>query len=258
MDEQNKNNENRVVQESNAARRIRLLGIENDDKIHDESREIKKGSFFGNLWYKHKWILIIGAFLLVVSIALLSTVIYQRLTRADVSIAYNGPKDITKTELDKANALFLELVPDYTKNGKVEIDWTKNRYLTDEQFRAQNGGEDMTVTQKQAMGQAYDQISNMIAYSDYDFLLIDTAIYDEFASSFFAVSELIPDKDYSEIIYRGCGVYLWKTEFAEQNPELLSIFPKDTVICIPKLMSKNHDKEAALLKAILEYEKPQS
>ena len=253
MNEQNKNNT--PERESNAARRIRLLGIENDDKIHDTSREITKGNFFANLWYKHKWPLIIGAFFLVVIIALSTTIIYQRLTAADMSIAYNGPKEITKAELDKANSIFLELVPDYTKNGKVEIDWTKNRYLTDEQFRLENGGKDMTQPQKQAMGQAYDQISNMIAYSDYDFLLLDTAIYDEFASSFFALSDLYPDKDYSEISYKGCGVYLWKTEFARQNPELLSIFPKDTVICIPKLMSKSHDKEAALLKAILEYEK---
>ena len=35
--------------ESNAARRIRLLGIENDDKIHDDSVSIKKGDFFQNL-----------------------------------------------------------------------------------------------------------------------------------------------------------------------------------------------------------------
>lgn len=253
MDEQNKNTF--PEHESNAARRIRLLGIENDDKIHDTTREITKGSFFANLWYKHKWPLIIGVFFYVVIIALGATLIYQHFTKPDMSIAYNGPKEITKTELDKVNALFSELVPDHTKNGKVEISWTKNRYLTDEQFREQNDGKDMTETQKQSMAQAYDQISNMIAYSDYNFLLIDTAIYDEFSSSFFAISDLIPDKDYSEISYNGCGIYLWKTEFAKQNPELFVIFPSDTVICIPKLMSKGHDKEAALLKAILEYEK---
>ncbi len=255
MDEQNKNNG--TERESNAARRIRLLGIENDDKIHDTSMEITKGNFFANLWYKHKWALIIASFFLVVVISLGSTLIYQKLTAPDMSIAYNGPKDITKSELEKANALFLELVPDHTKNGKAEIDWTKNRYLTDEQFRAQNNGKDMTPTQKQAMGEAYDQINNMIAYSDYNFLLLDTAVYDMFATGFFAISDLGIEGDYSEITYKGCGIYLWKTEFAKENPELLSIFPKDTVICIPKLMSKNHDKEAALLTAILEYQKPQ-
>ena len=256
MDEQNQsqlNDDGKL--ESNAARRIRLLGIENNDKIHDTEREITKGSFFGNLWYKHKWPLIIGCFFLVVIITLSATIVYQKLTASDMSIAYNGPKDITKAELQRANEIFSDLVPDYTKNGKVEIDWTKNRYLTDEQFRAQNEGKDMTAEQNQAMGEAYEQISNMIAYSDYDFLLLDTAVYDMFANSFFAVSDLVPEGDYSEITYRGCSIYLWKTEFAKQNPELLSIFPQDTVICVSKLMSKNHDKESALLKAILEYEK---
>lgn len=253
MDDQNKNNV--PERESNAARRIRLLGIENDDKIHDTSREITKGRFFANLWYKHKWPLIIASFFLVVIISLSATLIYQRVTAPDMSIAYNGPKDLTKAELEKVNELFSSLVPDHTKNGKVEIEWTKNRYLTDEQFREQNDGKDMTQTQKQAMGQAYDQISNMIAYSDYNFLLLDTAVYDEFQSSFYSIVDLFPNEDYSEITYKGCGIYLWKTELARQNPELYSIFPEDTVICIPKLMSKNNDREVALLGAILEYQK---
>ena len=254
MDEQNKNSEN-IERESNAARRIRLLGIENDDKIHDTSREITKGSFFGNLWYKHKATIIIVSFLLIVGFALSATLIYQKLTAPDMSIAYNGPKDISKTELDKANAIFTKLITEYTGDESPKIAWTKNRYLTDEQFAAQNDGKEMTPTQKQAMGEAYDQISNMIAYSDYNFLLLDTAVYDMFADGFFAISDLGIEGDYSKITYRGCGIYLWKTEFAKDNPELLSIFPKDTVICIPKLMNKNSDKETALLKAILEYEK---
>lgn len=253
MDEQNKNNV--PERESNAARRIRLLGIENDDKIHDTSREITKGSFFANLWYKHKWPLIIASFFLVVVISLSATLIYQRVTAPDMRIAYNGPKDLTKAELEKVNELFSSLVPDHTKNGKVEIDWTKNRYLTDEQFRAQNDGKDMTATQKQANEEALTHIQQMSVSGVYNFILMDTAIFDRTLGDYFPIVELFPEDDYSEITYKGCGIYLWKTEFAQDNPELFSIFPKDTVICIPRRMSKDRDKEAALLKAILEYQK---
>ena len=42
----NENATQDVENESNAARRLRLLGIENDDKIHDEDATIKKGNFF--------------------------------------------------------------------------------------------------------------------------------------------------------------------------------------------------------------------
>ena len=46
--------------ESNEARRQRLLGIENDSKIHDQGLEITKGNFFKNLWYKRKWTVLIA------------------------------------------------------------------------------------------------------------------------------------------------------------------------------------------------------
>lgn len=253
MDDQNKNNV--PERESNAARRIRLLGIENDDKIHDTSREITKGSFFANLWYKHKWPLIIASFFLVVIISLSATLIYQKVTAPDMRIAYNGPKDLTKAELEKVNELFSSLVPDHTKNGKVEIEWTKNRYLTDEQFREQNDGKDMTAAQKQANEEALTHIKYMSVSGVYNFILMDTAIFDRTSGDYFPIVELFPENDYSEITYRGCGIYLWKTELARQNPELYSIFPKDTVICIPKLMSKSRDREVALLGAILEYQK---
>ena len=59
--------------ESNAARRLRLMGITNDDKIHDTSAEITKGSFFGNLWYKHKWAIVITTIFTVIGIILACT-----------------------------------------------------------------------------------------------------------------------------------------------------------------------------------------
>ena len=38
------------VNESNAAKRLRLLGENMDEKIHSEEDEIKKGNFWQNLW----------------------------------------------------------------------------------------------------------------------------------------------------------------------------------------------------------------
>ena len=58
MEEKENNQENEKTDtpqpefESNAARRSRLMGIENDDKIHDTAAEITKGNFFANLYGK--------------------------------------------------------------------------------------------------------------------------------------------------------------------------------------------------------------
>ncbi len=245
--------ENTSDLESNAARRMRLLGIENDDKIHDTGSQITKGNFFANLWYKRKWLIIISAFFVLVLGGLILSCALK--DNPDISIAYNGPADLGAKDLEKIDKYFSQLVPDYDKDGKIDIDWTKNRYLNDEQLKELNKGNDGNAYSKNANNEALTQINHLITFSDYNFMLIDTAVFDEFAQGFFKISELELGGDYEAITYRGCGIYLHKTEFAKQNPELLSIFPADTIICIPNRNSKNIDKETSLFKAILEYQK---
>ena len=247
--------------ESVAARRMRLLGIENDDKIHDTDVEIKKGNFFANLWYKRKWLIIITTFFVLV----LSGLIIYCATRdePDMKIAYNGSADITKTQLEKIDAIFSEIVPDYDKDGKVEIDWTKNKYLSEKELEDLNSNIDKddidgiggNVYSQAANNDAYTQINNLITYSEYDFMLVSEGVFNEFVDGFFKVSELGIDGDYSAITYKERGIYLHKTEFAKSNPELLTIFPVDTLICIPNRMTKNIDKETDLLNNILHYTK---
>lgn len=260
--EENKNEQEKVSLgdsstelESAAARRLRLLGIKNDDKIHDAEAEIKKGNFFANLWYKRKWVIIISAFFILVLGGLILSCALK--DRPDIRISYNGPANLTKSDLDKIDAYFSKLVPDYDKDGKTDISWSKNRYLTEEQIKDYNDGEGGDSFSQVANSEALTQINHVITFSDFNFLLLDTAVFDEFADGFFTISEL-GLAGYNDITYRDCGIYLHKTTFANENPELKKIFPADTVICIPNRNSKNIDKEVALLKAILEYQKAEN
>lgn len=242
-----------VKNESNAAKRLRLLGVENDDKIHDTEAEIKKGNFFANLWYKRKWLIIITTFFVLVFSGLI--IFCATRDNPDIRIAYNGSADLSAKDLEKINSYFSELVPDYDDDGKIDIDWTKNRYLSDEEIKELNKGQEGNAYTENARNEALTQINHLITFSDYNFMLVSEAVFDEFVTGFFKVSELGLEGNYSSITYRERGIYLNKTEFAKKNPELLTIFPADTLICIPNRMSKNIDKETALFNAILNYTK---
>lgn len=242
-----------VENESNASKRLRLLGIENDDKIHDTEAEIKKGNFFANLWYKRKWLIIITTFFVLVFGGLI--VFCATRDDPDIRIAYNGSADLGAKDLEKINSYFSELVPDYDGDGKIDIDWTKNRYLSNEEIKELNKGQEGNAYTENANNEALTQINHLVTFSDYNFMLVSEAVFDEFVEGFFKISELELEGDYTSITYRDRGIYLHKTEFAKSNPELLSIFPADTLICIPNRMSKNIDKETALFNAILTYQK---
>ena len=186
--EENKKEQNNLSQgadtevlESAAARRIRLLGIENDDRIHDTDAEIKTGNFFANLWYKRKWAIIISAAFTVIFIALIASCVVQRTKAPDMQIAYNGPKELTQSDLEIMNRYFVELVPDYTKNDAVEISWSKNLYRTPEQQKdPQFGGNGSTIFSETANMQALEQINLLIMSGEYKFMLCDKAIFDEY------------------------------------------------------------------------------
>ena len=253
--EQEKNIENEEVElESAAARRLRLLGVENDDKIHDTEAEIKTGNFFANLWYKHKWAIIISAFFIVVFTALIVSCTVKKLNAPDMYIAYNGPKELDSGDYELLNKYFLELIPDHTENGKTDISWSKNLYRTDaqqEEYKSES-----TSFSNSANQQALEQISYIVNYGAIKFLLCDKAVYDNFSELFIPVTSLVGE-GYEDITYKDGGIILCETEFAKCNPTLAEILPKDTVICIPKseLSRKPIENEIALLKAILEYKK---
>lgn len=250
MDEEDGDDEEH---ESVAARRMRLLGIENDSKIHDSTAEITKGNFFKNLWYKRKWMIILSVFFLLVIGGLIFTCAIKEKT--DISIAYNGPRELSSSQLETLNKAFSEVVPDYDKDGKTDIKWTNNLYRSFDQQVEYNGGVVPSVQQQTANNEALEQINYLVISGQFNFMLLDKAVFEEMSTGFYKISDLV-EGDYSSITYEGRAVYFHATAFAKSHPELASILPKDTLICICERdmkMNKNLDKEIALLKAILEY-----
>ena len=267
MDENKSNQENEKTDtpqpqfESNAARRLRLMGVENNDKIHDASAEITKGNFFANLWYKHKWAIIITTFFVVLAIALICTFIFR--DRPDMRISYNGPVNIGENEHIKLNKAFDDVVKDYDGDDEIEITFTTSLYRTAEEKKDadrkhhESRGEEFDET-KPYSDDDLSEVSNSLRLSKYNFVLIDKELYDKTKNSFTTLYDILGEdaKEYEDITYGDCGIYLLKTKFAEAHYKNLSFLPSDTIIaiCKPGLFDKNLDNEIETLKKILTYE----
>ncbi len=247
--------------ESNAARRIRLLGIENNDKIHDTSAEITKGNFFANLWYKHKWAVIITTAFVFIGIVLLCTFIFR--DKPDMNLSYCGPVEIGTKEHTKLTDAFDDVLKDYNGDGELKLTITSSLYRTAEEkkeidrqyYQSQNKEFDETSTYSD---DDVTEVSNSLRHSKYNFVLIDRELYERMKNNFSTLTEILGDeaKNYDNIRYDDCGIYFKKTKFAQAHYEEFKFLPEDTIVavCRPGLFDKNLENEYDLLKAILLFE----
>ena len=249
--------------ESNAARRIRLLGIENDDKIHDESVAIKKGDFFSNLWYQHKWAIIIGTILVLTLIIFCVSVALQ--PEYDMYISYTGPLYVdieTKNAIDYS---FSEMSRDYNGDGQKLLNFAAITYQNEEQRKQEV--EELkeiygAVLQDQENSKALDAIRSQMMSGVVALFLMDEKIYEEYSSKMLKVSELIGKELDKSAMAGENGVYFKKTDFYRhmvmtEKGKALKNLPDDTVLCImPKLVSMDselHESSKELYVKILSF-----
>lgn len=261
--ENHENNTQGIENESNAAKRIRLLGIDDSDNIHNEEMIIKKGNFFSNLWYQHKWAIVIGGILLAVLVIFLVQMINK--PKYDIYISYTGPEYI---DYDLKNAIdysFGEFIEDYDKNGEKAINFAGITYQNDEQ-RKQNAEamqkEYGKVMEGHANYEALQTFHSQLLSGVSAFYLLDEALYKENESLFLNVEELL-GYSLDETKKAGeSGIYLKKTDFYRyiiktEGGYHLRDLPDDTVICIlPQIVTVDadmHKNSIELLKSIMAF-----
>ena len=253
-----------VENESNAAKRIRLLGIDNNDKIHDESVAIKKGDFFANLWYQHKWGIIIGSILIITAVIFIVSVATS--PKYDMYVAYAGPLYVDIETKDALEFAFLEISKDYDGNGEELLNFASITYQNPEQIEKnpeeikQSYG---AVLQTHENYKALDTIRSQMMSGTVAIYLMDEKLYKEYESNMLDLSELT-DGDIDPSLMAGeSGVYFKKTDFyyfmyANEKGRALKKLPDDTVLCIlPRLQTMDkelHESSKDLIKSILEFE----
>lgn len=249
--------------ESNAARRLRLLGMDDTEKIHDQSAMIQKGNFFTNLWYQHKWGLIIGTVLITIGIFFIISMATQ--PDYDMYVAYAGPlypDGETRTAIEQA---FLELTKDYDEDGEKLLNFAATTYQNDEQ-RKQTADEMYdnygTVLQTSENYKALESIQSQMLSGSVAIYLMDEALYKQYEAGMVKIKDILGYELKESIMAGESGVYFKKTDFfyhmyATENGRALNNLPDDTVLCIlPQLVTIDDDlyqNSMSLIKSILEF-----
>ena len=247
------------IHESNEAMRQRMLGVENNIKIHDEDETIKKGRFWANLWFNHKWkILIISFFLIVLLVTVPQCILKEK---DDLKVSYFGPVYITGTLHSEMQKAIQSVVEDYNGDGELRLNFTTVTYQGKSGISDTKENESIfgAVLSKQANLEAHKGITSQINSGHVSFYIMSKEVFDEFKGYMLSVKDILGN-DYvidEGMIYNGKGLEISKTNFAKVYTGLSSILTENTVICVEKnALTDNWELENAkkLFKAILEME----
>ncbi len=256
-------NEEAAQNESNAAKRLRLLGADTEDKIHSSEMAITKGNFFSNLWYQHKWGIIIGSILVIIAVIFIVSMATK--PKYDMYVSYAGPlyPDYeTHYAIEKA---FSEVAKDYDENGEKLLNFAAITYQNDEQ-RKQTAEEMLdgygAILQTSENYKAKTTIQSQMLSGTVAIYLMDETLFKEYEANMVKISELMEGELDKSAFASNSGVYFKKTEFYKHMQKTewgatLKNLPDDTVICIlPKLITIDEDlyqSSLLLMKAILEF-----
>lgn len=257
------NTESSQINESNAAKRLRLLGDNTEDKIHDEALAKKKGNFFVEVWYRHKWGIIIGAILLFIAVYFIVSMANK--TSYDMYVSYAGPLYVdaeTKAAVDFA---FEQVMADYNNDGEKLFNFSGTTYQNEEQRK--QSVEEMklsygAIMQTSENYKALTNIETQIMSGTVAIYLMDEALYKRYESNMLNLEELLGIELDSKIKAGDSGVYFKKTDFfyymyATQEGRALGNLPNDTVLCILPSMAtmedELHESSVDLIKRILTY-----
>ena len=252
MEEKEKNQPN----ESNIARRERLLGTDMTDKIHDDEAEITKGSFFANLWYNHKWKIIIASVFIIVAIVGIVAMLNQK--KYDMELSYFGPVYV-KTDLhDDIQEALDQLVEDYNGDGEKRINFTCTTYQGEEGIENIPENQEFynLILTANANTEALKSMNSQMSSGHISFYIMDKDIFEMYKGHFITAEEFLGYKPEEKMLYDSRAVLLEETMLDERYPSLAPIC-KDTVICVQKIYTTRDEtleSAKALFKAIVELE----
>ena len=249
----NENTENASAGESNAARRIRLMGIEVEEK-HDEP--IAKTGFFENFWYHYKGLVIAAAFVVLI----VAVGVFQMAAKSspDIYVMYSGP-----SYFDNTSALmsaFTSVMPDdYNGDGEKSVSVLQTVTYTKEQIALLEEEADRLAAEAEDgagfefrfdytfNAQEYERFQNEIMVGESVICLIDPALYSEVKGEdlLLTVEEVLgytPSYAHDEF-----AIKFKETEFAKYY-NIFDSLPDDTLLIIRRVTAMTNIKGKAALK----------
>lgn len=265
FDGANNPNEDPQTEESNAARRLRMMGISTEAEKSDEP--IVKAGFFENFWYHYKTVTIVTLiFAFIIGVG-----VYQMVSKVtpDVYIMYSGPTyyDNTRPLMDAFESVMAE---DYNGDGEKKVNILHTVRYTPEQIaileaEAEAIGEDYEFDYH-FNAQEYERFQNEIMVGESIICLMDPSLYYEVGGNeiFMSLEEAlgyVPEEAADDY-----AIYFKELKFAK----FYSIFeqmPEDTLLVIRRTtaMQKLKGKKAETaqknhvdyFKSMIEFEYPE-
>ena len=232
MDDNNHNiNEtNGQPEESNAARRLRMMGISTEAEHSDEP--IVKAGFFENFWYHYKAVTIVTLiFAFIIGVG-----VYQMATKVtpDIYIMYSGPTYYDNT-MPLMDAFESVMTDDYNGDGEKKVNILHTVRYTPEQIaileaEAEAAGEPYEFDHH-FNAEEYERFQNEIMVGESIICLMDPSLYNEVGGSeiFMPLEEAlgyVPEEAAD-----GYAIYFKDLKFAK----FYSVFdqmPDDTLLVI--------------------------
>ncbi len=248
------NNENNI-QESNSLKKLKMLGESTAEDIHLKSDSEVKGNFWANLWYQHKWAIILGGVALIMLVVLIFMLANDK--KEDVNIIYVGPEPVIHKVGEMTEKIGL-ICDDYNGDGEVVLNFPTIIYQNEAQREKLKDTHPEKLITTQANADALGQFQAQLMSGALTIYLLDPELYENSAKSLCVpLSEILGDTSGLKegLVYDDRAISFSKTTFAIRYEEF-DVLPADTVMCIVKTV--NTDKElyansCDLFKSIVEF-----
>lgn len=257
-------------EESNAARRLRLMGITaTEENMREEEIPKKRGirAFFENFWYHYKF----ATIAIIAAVAVIGVGVHQLVTRVepDIYIMLSGPFFYENTE--PLMKIFADTMDeDCNGDGEKVVNILHTVRYNEEQIalleeEAEKAGEKFEFD-RAFNSQEYERFQNEVMVGESIICIMDATLYAEVSDSgvFMSLEDAlgyVPDEAADD-----CAIYFKETKFAKYY-SAFNRLPDDTVIAIRsetaaqklkgKKAEKSHRDHLALFKNIIEFEYPE-
>ncbi len=241
-----------------------------EEKLSGEGIAIRHPVFlwFENLWYHHKWTIIIVAFFLFVAFVCFAQC--ATTPHKDVYITFGGSYTMTPDEKTAVERVFSEVSKNAVGENALAVGVTDFPFYTEEELRAlytdPETGDFNNAAFHSAKGQntnRLDELSSYMMTGECSIWLVNTSVYEaqhmneKLAVPLAETFEEIPTGAYDEYAIRLGDTAIY------QYYEALQVLPADTLIVFTRSYfigaSSNTETYAqfkALYRAIVEFEAP--
>ena len=244
--------------------------INREEKLSGEGIAIRHPVFvwFENLWYHHKWTILLVAFFLFVAIVCFAQC--ATTPHKDVYITFGGSHTMTSEELAAVERVFGDLSKNTIPEKSPAVGIVSYPFYTEDELRAlfidPETGDFNVASYNTAKGQNADRLKELSSYmmtGECSIWLVNTSVYEaQHMTEKLAVPLADTFGTTPEGAYDEYAIRLGDTAFY-QYYEALQVLPADTLIVLtrPYFMGASSNEQTyaqfkALYRAIVEFEAP--